>query len=201
LSASTSSCTSSTNENYYGRFDRTFTGAGLWRWLDPAELFRQGGGFTRVAALATNAAGEEPLPAPSSDPAPAAAASGGGGGGGCFIATAAYGSEWAPQVMVLREFRDRVLLRSGFGRRLVDFYYRHSPAWAGWLAGRPTAKALVRAVLLPVVEGARLTMKLMEGEWPGRSSASLLEEKPSALPARVQLTRGDAAMPAPCPKR
>jgi ribosomal protein L7/L12 len=69
---------------------------------------------------------------------------------GCFIATAAYGSIDAPEVEALRRFRDRVLLRSGAGRRLVDGYYRVSPPIAARLAQSDRARSLVRGLLRPV---------------------------------------------------
>ena len=43
--------------------------------------------------------------------------------GGCFIATAVYGNENAPEIQVLREFRDNVLMNTGLGRKVIDFYY------------------------------------------------------------------------------
>jgi len=75
------------------------------------------------------------------------------GPGTCFVATAAYGSAMAPQVQVLRDFRDRHLMRSAAGRSFVDFYYRHSPTWADAIRDHSAARALVRAVLWPVVFG------------------------------------------------
>ena len=43
----------------------------------------------------------------------------GGGSKGCFIATAVYGSYDAPEVIILRKFRDRVLCRNYFGKSFV----------------------------------------------------------------------------------
>lgn len=74
-------------------------------------------------------------------------------GGGCFIATVAYGSDMAPQVQVLREFRDRSLLTNAPGRAFVAFYYRHSPALADAIRPHDNVRAVVRAALGPLVWG------------------------------------------------
>ena len=47
--------------------------------------------------------------------------------GGCFIATAAYGTDAAQEIDILREFRDEVLLVNSLGVRLVSLYYTFSP--------------------------------------------------------------------------
>ncbi len=75
----------------------------------------------------------------------------GGGGGGCFIATAAYGSSFGPNVIVLKEFRDRYLMVSGWGKRFVEFYYRTSPLIANIIANHESLKFIVRTGLYPLV--------------------------------------------------
>jgi len=75
----------------------------------------------------------------------------GGGGGGCFIATAAYGSPLHPHLDILRDFRDKYLLPNGFGRKLVELYYRYSPSIANFIAEHKLLKAAVRVNLLPVI--------------------------------------------------
>lgn len=44
-------------------------------------------------------------------------------GSQCFIATAVYGDINAPEVQVLREFRDNVLRETGIGRLAIQIYY------------------------------------------------------------------------------
>jgi hypothetical protein len=73
---------------------------------------------------------------------------------GCFIATAAYGFYSAPQVQVLREFRDRYLMTNSSGRAFVRWYYQYGPAGAAFLNAHPWLKPSVRIALLPAVGGA-----------------------------------------------
>jgi hypothetical protein len=75
----------------------------------------------------------------------------GGGGGGCFLATAAYGSAMAPQVVLLRTFRDRYLQATLAGRACVRWYYRVSPGLADRIHGSEHLRRLTRGILWPVL--------------------------------------------------
>ncbi len=91
---------------------------------------------------------------------------GGSGGGGCFIATAVYGSPIAPQVMVLRQFRDSYLLTNPLGTVLVGWYYRLSPPAARFIERHDTVRAVCRELLRPIIGAAThpvLTMFLLLG--------------------------------------
>lgn len=71
--------------------------------------------------------------------------------GGCFIATAAYGADWQAEVLALRDFRDRFLLRNAAGRWFVARYYELSPGVADYIREHSATKPLVRALLTPLV--------------------------------------------------
>jgi len=73
---------------------------------------------------------------------------------GCFIATAAFGFYSAPQVQVLREFRDRYLMTNPPGRAFVHWYYQYGPTGAAFLNAHPWLKPAVRAALMPAVGAA-----------------------------------------------
>lgn len=75
---------------------------------------------------------------------------------GCFIATAAYGYYSAPNVQVLRDFRDHYLLANAPGRAFVKWYYTYGPIAARFINEHPWLKPVVRAGLLPVVGTATL---------------------------------------------
>ncbi|MBP1729525.1 MAG: Fibronectin, type domain protein, partial [Deltaproteobacteria bacterium] len=78
----------------------------------------------------------------------------GSGPPGCFIATAAYGYYSAPQVQLLRDFRDRCLVTNAPGRAFVAWYYRYGPCGADFINAHPWCKPLVRLLLLPLIGGA-----------------------------------------------
>lgn len=79
----------------------------------------------------------------------------------CFIATAAYGTETASELDILRDFRDQVLLDNALGSRFVRTYYRVSPAVAEFIARSDLLRAIVREALInPVVHVLQWSQEL-----------------------------------------
>ena len=83
-----------------------------------------------------------------------------GGGGGCFIATAAFGHCAEPYVMILKKFRDQVLLGDPLGRSFVRFYYKVSPPIANFISQHESLKMLVRWGLIILVGIILITLKI-----------------------------------------
>ena len=83
-------------------------------------------------------------------------------GGGCLIATAAYGSEMAPQVQMLREIRDNQLMNTESGSAFMgafnELYYTFSPAIADMERENPMFKEVVKLGLTPMLS----TLAIME---------------------------------------
>ncbi len=83
-------------------------------------------------------------------------------GGGCLIATAAFGSEMAPQVQLLREIRDNQLMNSNSGILFMSafnqFYYSFSPYIADLERDSPIFKETVKITLTPMLT----TLSVME---------------------------------------
>lgn len=71
--------------------------------------------------------------------------------GGCFVATAVYGDPMAPEVVILRRFRDNTLERYWLGRKFVAAYYKVSPPIADWLRTKPSISETVRSALNHIV--------------------------------------------------
>jgi len=69
----------------------------------------------------------------------------------CFIATAAWSSPIAPEVALLREFRDSYLENSLLGKFLIKAYYCVSPSIAWVITKSKFFKAITRQFLKPVI--------------------------------------------------
>ncbi len=81
-------------------------------------------------------------------------------GGGCLIATAAFGSEMAPQVQFLRELRDNTVLQTSSGATFMNgfnqFYYSFSPQIADYERENPVFKEAVKVTLTPLLTSLTL---------------------------------------------
>lgn len=67
---------------------------------------------------------------------------------GCFIATACYGDYDAPEVKLLRHYRDEILQQSAPGRAFIKAYYTFSPPLANVLSRSEKGKKIVRKYFL-----------------------------------------------------
>ena len=142
----------------------------------PASAAKDGQGAGQPPGASGGGGGAQPEPAPAPAPAdapddgdatnddaappppPLAAepdASDAPSGGGCLVATAAYGTEMAPQVQALREFRDTAVLQSAAGAALMSAfntaYYAVSPQIADLEREHPAFRDAVRALIAPLL--------------------------------------------------
>jgi len=80
--------------------------------------------------------------------------------GRCIIATAAYGSEMAPEVVYMRHVRDGVIGSTPIGKILRDafdaFYYSWSPPVAAVVAESSGLQAIFRILLIPISIAVRI---------------------------------------------
>jgi len=80
--------------------------------------------------------------------------------GGCLIATAAFGSELAPEVQQLRELRDNTVLNTKSGMAFMttfnQFYYSFSPTVADFEREQPIFKEVVKITLTPMLTSLSL---------------------------------------------
>ena len=81
-------------------------------------------------------------------------------GGGCLIATAAFGSEMAPQVQQLREIRDNIVMTTESGTAFMtgfnQVYYSFSPYVADYERQNPIFKEAVKVTLTPLLTSLTL---------------------------------------------
>ena len=120
-------------------------------------------------AFLTAVAATNMVPA-SAPPAPAATPN-------CFVAGAAYGDPWHPDVVFLRDLRDRQLragaLGDAFATALVAVYEQVGPGLADRVGPHPATRRAVRGALLaPFVRTLRRVSRSLQG-WPGPRAAAL----------------------------
>lgn len=71
---------------------------------------------------------------------------------GCFVVTATVGNEAHPAVVLLRLFRDELLVKSKAGVLFIAWYYKHGPAMARRIENSMAARTLSYAfVVVPAV--------------------------------------------------
>jgi len=146
-------------------FDQTQTGPAIIKF----ENIRNTGQETEFGiVIASDTAPLNNLPHPINNTLEAdtgvkesSAINGQGEGGGCLVATAAYGTELAPQVQLLREVRDNAVMSTPSGMAFIagfnQLYYSFSPTIADWERENQMFREAVRTFIAPMV----LTLLIM----------------------------------------
>mgnify|MGYP003924699077 FL=1 len=79
----------------------------------------------------------------------------------CLIATAAYGSEFAPQVQALREFRDNFVMQTFAGSNFMtvfnNFYYSWSPYIAEAEYRNDILRNIVKSMISPLISSLEIS--------------------------------------------
>lgn len=78
----------------------------------------------------------------------------------CFISTAAFGSESAPEVEIFRKFRNKFLATNFFGKAFIKIYYRISPPIADVISENNYLKTATRIALYPFLAFAFIALKI-----------------------------------------
>ena len=84
----------------------------------------------------------------------------------CLIATASYGSAFAPQVQFLRDFRDQKIDRTFAGYSFMTafnlWYYSFSPAVAGTINVSPQLQSIMQILLYPLITILQLSASVFD---------------------------------------
>ena len=155
-----------------------------------AEQFADSEGDFASVISSFTAAGVGRPPAAGADPDEA-------GGGGCLVATAAYGTELAPQVQLLREVRDGALAQTAAGSAFLGAfnaaYYAFSPAAADAIRDHPAAADAARVAAAPLLSILSVAA-LADGQSEWQTAALALLAAALALGAYVAAPVAAAAL-------
>lgn len=112
-----------------------------WSWMNNRRIYCSHEGFA-IMLKEDNEKYEQVM----GHPKPKTGTS--GNEGGCYIATVCYGNEFAPEVLILRAFRDEVLAKNIFGRFFIKIYYLLSPLVAEQLKNKERTNTFIREKIL-----------------------------------------------------
>ena len=144
-----------------------------------------------------------PQPAPDAGAAPGPAAT--GEDSGCLVATAAFGTELAPQVQALREVRDGTLLSTRAGSEFMaafgSAYYLFSPHVADLEREIPALRQAVALALAPMLHALQVVSLAEPGSEAevlayGAAAIALVAAMYAAAPVAAAV-----AVSAPLPSR
>ena len=69
-------------------------------------------------------------------------------GSGCYIATACYGDCNSVEIISFKRFRNKKLVKTFFGRKFIQLYYKLSPNFAYWMKDKKQVNKFVKVCFL-----------------------------------------------------